>query len=546
MIAKRRWNALDYWNSPLEFVANFWPDVRLYNKQREILESIALNDETYVPAANMMGKDFVSGLAVLWFFLTRSPCRIVTTSVKDDHLSVLWGEIGRFIDTCRFPLDVKRGGPLQITHREMRKMVNGRLESLSYVKGMVAAQGAAMQGHHIALTGDGIPRTFFFVDESSGVQDEYYKMANSWANRILSVGNTWTCNNFFYRAVMGNLATGDPGGDMRRENGDGYHRKVIKITVDDSPNVRKAHAQIKRGIEPTGEVVIPGVKTWGEYQKNLKMWDPVQQTVSLWAEFDESGLTWMFPKEWLDLAERLYDEEFRGKETVHMGRRTMGQDSALGGDNTGWCVVDPKRLLKLRSEKTPDTNVIPGTTIAEMKEWGVKPQDVAFDYGGGGKNHVDRLRAMGYPVRSVRFGDPIRPEPKHGLTPLAERREIIDERRAYKNRRAEMYGTTRDLFEPILDVNGKLRAKFAVPREVFNRKRSDGGPSLREQLSKVPLLYDGEGQLYLPPKNPKPGVKAQDTMIGRIGCSPDESDAFVLACWMQTERSRVTTAGVPT
>jgi len=74
---------------PLAFQREFWPDVQLYDKQIEILYSLRDNDETFVPAGNMLGKDFIAGYAVLWFFLTRHPCRIVTTSAKDDHLRVL-------------------------------------------------------------------------------------------------------------------------------------------------------------------------------------------------------------------------------------------------------------------------------------------------------------------------------------------------------------------------------------------------------------------------------------------------------------------------
>jgi len=70
-------------SNPVHFVKFLWPDVTLYDKQKEILHSLWANDETYVPAANMMGKDFIAAYAILAFFLTRQPCRIVTTSVKD-------------------------------------------------------------------------------------------------------------------------------------------------------------------------------------------------------------------------------------------------------------------------------------------------------------------------------------------------------------------------------------------------------------------------------------------------------------------------------
>lgn len=32
-----------------------WPDVRFYRQQREIIQSVDDNDETFVPAGNMLG-----------------------------------------------------------------------------------------------------------------------------------------------------------------------------------------------------------------------------------------------------------------------------------------------------------------------------------------------------------------------------------------------------------------------------------------------------------------------------------------------------------
>ena len=84
----------------MTFARQFFPQYQFYDKQVEILESIRDNDETVVVAGNMMGKDFVAGFAALHFFVTRVPCRVVTTSVRDDHLRVLWG---RSCGLCRIP-----------------------------------------------------------------------------------------------------------------------------------------------------------------------------------------------------------------------------------------------------------------------------------------------------------------------------------------------------------------------------------------------------------------------------------------------------------
>jgi hypothetical protein len=110
-----------------------------------------------------------------------------------------------------------------------------------------------------------------------------------------------------------------------------------------------------------------------------------------------------------------------------------------------------------------------------------------FDRGGGGKQHADRMRAMGYPVRTVAFGEAVTPDIRRGLRRIDERVEAQEERYVYLNRRAEMYGTLRELIDPARDV-----PVFALPAEYT---------VLRRQLSPIPLMFDAEGRLKLPPKN---------------------------------------------
>lgn len=205
---------------PLKFAAEFWPDVTFYKEQQEIIYSVADNVETFVPAGNMLGKDFVAGFICLWFFLSRNPCKIVATSVKEKHLNVLWGEIDKFIRSSKHPLDHERGGPLIFNKQAITKVVKGRVQTDSYIMKLVANDQSAesFQGHHVTPEPgqpiDDIPRNLFICDEASGVPDVYYKMAKTWAKRTYVFGNTWTCNNFFYRAVEGNPETKDPGGDL--------------------------------------------------------------------------------------------------------------------------------------------------------------------------------------------------------------------------------------------------------------------------------------------------------------------------------------------
>ena len=183
-----------YAKDPIGLAALCWPETRFYDKQQEILHSLVENDETIVPAGNMLGKDFVAGVVAVWFFLTHNPARIITTSVKDDHLRVLWGEIGRFLQSSAIPLTTKHGGPLLVNHRDIRKIVNGQLCSISYLRGMVSERGEGMAGHHAR-------HTLLIIDEASGVDDLVYTQGDTWAKKKLIIGNPNPTENFFKKAV---------------------------------------------------------------------------------------------------------------------------------------------------------------------------------------------------------------------------------------------------------------------------------------------------------------------------------------------------------
>lgn len=193
---------------PIKFARVLWPDVRFYAKQQEIIYSVEYNAETYVPAGNKLGKDFVAGFIALRTFLTYREVRVITTSVKDDHLRVLWGEIGRFIQSAAIPLTADKGGPLILNHRDVRKLKrdplaggNGLVEcKISYLRGMVSERGEGMAGHHAAMT-------LVIIDEASGVDDVVYTQGATWAKRMLFIGNPNACENFFRRGVeAGDLA----------------------------------------------------------------------------------------------------------------------------------------------------------------------------------------------------------------------------------------------------------------------------------------------------------------------------------------------------
>jgi hypothetical protein len=199
--------------------------------------------------------------------------------------------------------------------------------------------------------------------------------------------------------------------------------------------------------------------------------------------------------------------------------------------NTAFAAVNRFGLKDLISLKTPDTDKIHTMCLDFMHRHNCRPDKVYFDVGGGGKEAVDRLRGMGYPVQSVGFGESVLLDFKRGMRQLTEKVENREERGAYKNRRAEMYG------ELSVRLNPAFEPGFALPPEYIE---------LHRQLSPIPRWEDREGKLFLPPKNKQPDSTAESnktTMSSLLGCSPDEADALVVAHYALTHKSLRARAG---
>jgi len=516
--------------NPVELYRWYWPDSYLYDKQWEILLSVFRDDSTFVVAGNMLGKDYVAGRIVPLFFLTRRPCRIVTTSAKDAHLSVLWGEMTKAIDESPRKLRASDGGPLVVNRRLIRKIHQGIECPLSYVEGMVASPDTieSMGGHHVAAQADGIPRTLFAGDEASGIPDEYFPKVNTWAVRKLLFGNAWDCENEFKRAFKGDAKLKDPGGDIvDPDNPRRYVRKTFHLGATDSPNVRYGLEEKARGKKPTNRIIIPGVKPYKRYAHELRTLPPELKCIVLDGDWWEGEETKLCPPAWLRGAALKADELIGAKRKA----RVIGVDVGEGGDDTVACVADHLGVIELEAKKTADTSVIVPWLKGLIHVYGVDARSVFLDLGGGGKEHVDRLRSEGIDVQGVYFAESPRP-PKDYWSRVnlpEEMQEGVEESAAFKNRRAQMYWMVRMLICP---TSGDI---WGIPAEYTE---------LHRQLSMMPVIYEPpEGKIAMLPKRGRGKTETEDTLIKRIGHSPDEADAVALAAFALGVESYTITVG---
>lgn len=311
-----------------------------------------------------------------------------------------------------------------------------------------------------------------------------------------------------------------------------YYRKIIKIRATDSPNVRYALAQLEAGIEPDNRMLVPGILSWDDYCKRRSTWSSIRQTIGLDAEFWEGADVLLYPPDWIARANGIHIN-LLGKPRQ---AKSMGIDSAEGGDKSTWAIGDEYGLLELKSMKTPDTTFITKHTKHLGKVWGIPSNRWIFDRGGGGKQHADRLRSEGYDCQTVGFGEAATPELKKvkGFTPYDERIENVETRYEYLNRRAELYGNLSKLLDPAYGTG------YGIPP-------ASTGPQYEElinQMSVIPKLLDGEGRMWMLPKRKKNKDSKIKSLVELIGHSPDELDAVVLQIWGLTTQAVAAVAGV--
>jgi hypothetical protein len=351
------------------------------------------------------------------------------------------------------------------------------------------------------------------ADEASGVGDAAYESGVTWADKVLVIGNCYECRNFFYSGVkQGDLKNpADP-------TGKSLFRKIIRIKAEDSPNVKYQMRRIEKGLEPDDTVLIPGLLTYDKYILRRNTWDVIRQTVGLDAEFYEGGEVKMYPLDHRVRSYENYKNLSKTREAI-----ALGVDVGAGGDDSSWWAVDNKGVVEYKTLKTPDTTRIVDITIGFIKRHDLNPKKVLFDRGGGGKQIADQLKQLGYKVQSVSFGEsPSKPNRVKRRRSRKERTEELERKTVFKNRRAEMYYELRLRIDPT-STYGQRYGIFALP------------PSeklLREEMEAVPLMYDNEEVIWLPPKRKKTkkSRKAEvETMEQLLGRSPDRLDGLVLA-----------------
>jgi hypothetical protein len=232
---------VNFFNAPAEVHQNpialcqwMWPHDIFWSKSCDIIMAVKESAVTYIQAGNELGKDWTLGRIALsafvapwayygpeWFrnidqfarpedpeWISHSR-RVITTSVKDQHLNVLWGEIGTAWRTCAINLDER----FVMTHHEIRFRQEAEQKNVaSYLTGIVSGQ-ENMEG----LTGHHAKYTFAFGDEASGLDDRVQDAVSGWAKREVWIGNPLPCNTYYKKGCKAGDLLMHPDGTVADE-----------------------------------------------------------------------------------------------------------------------------------------------------------------------------------------------------------------------------------------------------------------------------------------------------------------------------------------
>lgn len=202
-----------YIDDPVGFTKDVL-QVELVPKQQEALR--ALIEPPYralCPSGNTLGKSLMAACAVLWWFCTRSPCKIITTApTKDEVELVLWSEIRTLAERAELNLDF------------MPRASKIWRASNDFAIGTTARSEEAFKGKHG-------PNQFFVFDEANAVDPEFWDAVET---MFQPPGHAWLC--LFNPRNTSSRAFDEMNSTLRGRKGK-HEWHVVRMSAIDHPNI---------------------------------------------------------------------------------------------------------------------------------------------------------------------------------------------------------------------------------------------------------------------------------------------------------------------
>jgi len=375
--------ALRYRNDPVFFVrtalnGNPW------EKQEEILRSVAEYRRTAVRSCHGIGKTRVASWTAVWFLCTHPSSRVITTAPTWFQVkTLLWNEIASIHEQAPWPL----GGSLTTTE--------WRIGPDWFAIGQSTNKPERFQGHHAE-------DILLICDEASGIAQPIYEASEGFltsaGSRLLLIGNPTQLAGEFYDAFHS---------PRKRQL---YN--TIAVSAFDTPNLQAG--QTIRPYLITPEWVEEKRLLWGE---ESPMW-----AARVLGDFPRQGSDTLIPLAWIEAAQWRWHETEPDDEDV-----VLGVDVARYG--TDATVIMERRGLRAsvwQELRSMDTMRVTGAVVKGFRETNASAAHV--DVIGVGSGVADRLKEQEYAVAEMNGAEKPR------------------DTKSYQNARAEWYWLLRERF----------------------------------------------------------------------------------------------------
>ena len=349
-------SVLLYSDRPAEFVEDLL-NVEPQDWQREVMQAVAEKHRRLsIRSGHGVGKSSCASWLMIWYLLTRYPCKVVVTAPTASQLfDALFAECKRWIKELPSPL------------RNLLEMKSDRIElAASPTEAFISARTSRSESPE-SLAGVHAEHVLLVVDEASGVPESvfeaaYGSMSGKNATTIL-LGNPTRSSGYFFETHT-------------RLRDSWWTRQV---SCEDSHLVSEDFIQemeVKYGADSNAM----RVRCYGE-----------------------------FPLAEDDTLISLHAVEQASKRTVEQPEGTAvvwGLDVARYGDDASvLCIRKNRHLVSLQSWKKLSLMELSGRVLDLLNTTDEPPDEILVDSIGLGAGVLDRLRELDIPARGVNVSE---------------------------------------------------------------------------------------------------------------------------------------------
>lgn len=422
------------------FVADWWPGINFDPQQLAILDSVSTQGFTAGKSGHGVGKTATESIAVLWFLMCFTDCRVAVTAPTEDQITkMFWPEISKWL--------LKSDLQYYITWTKSKVFVNGE-EETAFAVYRTATKPEALQGFHAK-------NILFILEEASGIEDAIWEpiegALTSGNAKALALGNPTRPEGNFYRAFTD-----------QAEFWNTLTMSCIDSTlVNTDYPIRMAK---KYGIDSD----VYRVRVLGE-----------------------------FPSQVSDAFIPLYICENSLKlELPHNPVNRMGVDVARYGDDyTVWLIRAGGNIVHAERKQTMSTMEIVGSIIRLAREYNIAPENIFVDVVGVGAGVCDRLIELGFAVNEVNNASSPTDEENY-INKRVELWGIVKQELVNKLLNLKIQNDsdmTRELTGELASPKYKYTSKgqYQLESKDDMKKRGVGSPDIADALTMTYFYSDG-------------------------------------------------------